>query len=99
MILCLLWLTIFANQQRSEYGGVDVAAGDDADDFAGEVGGEGAGDGAGAGAFGDDVVVLGQEAKGRRDSIKIGDERAVNYVTGAFEHLWEDCRGADAIDP
>ena len=57
-MLHLLEAVLFPVQEQSQFCGVDVAAGDDADDFAGGVAGEGARDGAGAGAFGDDVIVL-----------------------------------------
>ena len=62
-----------------EFGSVDVAAGDDADDLA--VTGfaaERAGDRAGAGAFGDDVVSGDEEAQRFGDGIEIGDYRAVD---------------------
>ena len=62
-----------------EFARVDVAAGDDADDFAGtRCAVERAGDGAGAGAFGDDVVVLDQETEGVGDGIQVGDERPID---------------------
>ena len=84
----------------SKLGGVDVAAGDDADEFAGRRGGgEGAGDGAGAGAFGDDVVVFREDAHGGRDGIEIRDETTIDQSACAFEHLREDGAGANAVDP
>jgi len=45
------------------------------------------------------VVVLDQEAQRSGDGIKIGDERAVDQLASAFEHLGEDGFRTDAVNP
>src|ERR1043166_5591084 len=90
---------LFARQDVGEVGGVEVAAGDDGDDFAGYVGGQRAGDGAGARAFGDDVVVLGQVTNGGGHRIEICHKGAVDQCACAFEHLREHAFRSDAVNP
>ena len=92
-------LNLTADNVR-EFCGVDIAAGNDADNLAGAgLAGESAGDGAGAGAFCDDVIARDEEAECFGDGVEIGDQRSIDQLPSAFEHLWEDGFRSDAVYP
>src|ERR1700687_5982073 len=90
---------MLAGDDAAELAEIDVATGNDANDFAGAAfSGKRAGYGAGARAFSDHAIAFREQAHRGGDVWERADQRPVDQRASAFEHLRKDTLAANTVD-